>query len=167
MPESEPKYKPGCWLDFGGIKSIWIRVRKKFCSTECPKWGHREMEKDFSASTSYPVTSFSLPGDSGIKTEAYSLCSLCFFCPASCRYPLGMSGGHIPDEDITASSQWSESTAARYGRWGWLHQSLNAGGNGHTAMAWGMVLVSTREIGRETWGACAARSVSQGGQALA
>ncbi|KAM7336463.1 discoidin domain-containing receptor 2 isoform X2 [Microtus pennsylvanicus] len=36
--------------------------------------------------------------------------------PASCRYPLGMSGGHIPDEDITASSQWSESTAARYGR---------------------------------------------------
>ncbi|XP_052493047.1 discoidin domain-containing receptor 2 [Budorcas taxicolor] len=36
--------------------------------------------------------------------------------PAVCRYPLGMSGGHIPDEDITASSQWSESTAARYGR---------------------------------------------------
>uniref|UniRef100_G1T1B6 receptor protein-tyrosine kinase n=1 Tax=Oryctolagus cuniculus TaxID=9986 RepID=G1T1B6_RABIT len=36
--------------------------------------------------------------------------------PAICRYPLGMSGGHIPDEDITASSQWSESTAARYGR---------------------------------------------------
>ncbi|XP_075472909.1 discoidin domain-containing receptor 2 isoform X1 [Ascaphus truei] len=36
--------------------------------------------------------------------------------PAVCRYPLGMSGGHIPDEDITASSQWSESTAAKYGR---------------------------------------------------
>lgn len=36
--------------------------------------------------------------------------------PAICRYPLGMSGGHIPDEDITASSQWSESTAAKYGR---------------------------------------------------
>uniref|UniRef100_A0A8C8HUK5 Discoidin domain-containing receptor 2 n=1 Tax=Oncorhynchus tshawytscha TaxID=74940 RepID=A0A8C8HUK5_ONCTS len=33
-----------------------------------------------------------------------------------CRYPLGMSGGQIQDEDITASSQWSESTAARYGR---------------------------------------------------
>ncbi|XP_053107127.1 discoidin domain-containing receptor 2 isoform X2 [Hemicordylus capensis] len=35
-----------------------------------------------------------------------------------CRYPLGMSGGHIPDEDISASSQWSESTAAKYGRLG-------------------------------------------------
>ncbi|XP_063283196.1 discoidin domain-containing receptor 2 isoform X2 [Pelobates fuscus] len=36
--------------------------------------------------------------------------------PAVCRYPLGMSGGQILDEDITASSQWSESTAAKYGR---------------------------------------------------
>ncbi|XP_019386264.1 PREDICTED: discoidin domain-containing receptor 2 [Crocodylus porosus] len=36
--------------------------------------------------------------------------------PGVCRYPLGMSGGHIPDEDISASSQWSESTAAKYGR---------------------------------------------------
>lgn len=36
--------------------------------------------------------------------------------PAVCRYPLGMSGGHIPDEDITASSQWSDTTAAKYGR---------------------------------------------------
>ncbi|KAL1279890.1 hypothetical protein QQF64_014490 [Cirrhinus molitorella] len=27
-----------------------------------------------------------------------------------------MTGGQIPDEDISASSQWSESTAARYGR---------------------------------------------------
>uniref|UniRef100_H3AVY8 Discoidin domain-containing receptor 2 n=2 Tax=Latimeria chalumnae TaxID=7897 RepID=H3AVY8_LATCH len=35
---------------------------------------------------------------------------------AVCRYPLGMSGGQIQDEDITASSQWSESTAAKYGR---------------------------------------------------
>lgn len=42
--------------------------------------------------------------------------------PAICRYPLGMSGGHIPDEDITASSQWSESTAAKYGRWGQMPQ---------------------------------------------
>uniref|UniRef100_A0A3Q1GQL5 Discoidin domain-containing receptor 2 n=1 Tax=Acanthochromis polyacanthus TaxID=80966 RepID=A0A3Q1GQL5_9TELE len=33
-----------------------------------------------------------------------------------CRYPLGMSSGQIQDEDISASSQWSESTAARYGR---------------------------------------------------
>ncbi|XP_032382728.1 discoidin domain-containing receptor 2 isoform X5 [Etheostoma spectabile] len=36
--------------------------------------------------------------------------------PGVCRYPMGMSGGQIQDEDITASSQWSESTAARYGR---------------------------------------------------
>ncbi|KAL1022615.1 hypothetical protein UPYG_G00029920 [Umbra pygmaea] len=36
--------------------------------------------------------------------------------PGVCRYPLGMSGGQIHDEDISASSQWSESTAARYGR---------------------------------------------------
>ncbi|KAK5870010.1 hypothetical protein PBY51_024676 [Eleginops maclovinus] len=36
--------------------------------------------------------------------------------PGVCRYPLGMSGGKIQDEDISASSQWSESTAARYGR---------------------------------------------------
>ncbi|XP_058890721.1 discoidin domain-containing receptor 2 isoform X2 [Acipenser ruthenus] len=36
--------------------------------------------------------------------------------PGVCRYPLGMSGGQIQDEDITASSQWSESTAAKYGR---------------------------------------------------
>lgn len=34
-----------------------------------------------------------------------------------CRYPLGMTGGQIQDEDISASSQWSESTAARFGRY--------------------------------------------------
>lgn len=39
-----------------------------------------------------------------------------YLIAAVCRYPLGMSGGHIPDEDISASSQWSESTAAKYGR---------------------------------------------------
>uniref|UniRef100_A0A4W4EQW4 Discoidin domain-containing receptor 2 n=1 Tax=Electrophorus electricus TaxID=8005 RepID=A0A4W4EQW4_ELEEL len=33
-----------------------------------------------------------------------------------CRSPLGMSGGQILDEDISASSQWSDSTAAKYGR---------------------------------------------------
>uniref|UniRef100_A0A8C7GU45 Discoidin domain-containing receptor 2 n=1 Tax=Oncorhynchus kisutch TaxID=8019 RepID=A0A8C7GU45_ONCKI len=38
------------------------------------------------------------------------------FLLSVCRYPLGMSGGQIQDEDISASSQWSESTAARYGR---------------------------------------------------
>ncbi|XP_037530754.1 discoidin domain-containing receptor 2 [Nematolebias whitei] len=36
--------------------------------------------------------------------------------PGVCRYALGMSSGQIPDEDISASSQWSESTAARYSR---------------------------------------------------
>uniref|UniRef100_A0A4W3K340 Discoidin domain-containing receptor 2 n=1 Tax=Callorhinchus milii TaxID=7868 RepID=A0A4W3K340_CALMI len=33
-----------------------------------------------------------------------------------CRYPLGMSSGQIQDEDITASSHWYDSTAAKYGR---------------------------------------------------
>ncbi|XP_053728376.1 discoidin domain-containing receptor 2 [Synchiropus splendidus] len=36
--------------------------------------------------------------------------------PGVCRYPLGMSRGQIQDEDISASSQWSDSTAPRYGR---------------------------------------------------
>ncbi|KAM9720030.1 discoidin domain-containing receptor 2 isoform 2-T2 [Menidia menidia] len=36
--------------------------------------------------------------------------------PEICRYPLGMNGGQIQDEDISASSHWSESTAARFGR---------------------------------------------------
>ncbi|AWP04422.1 putative discoidin domain-containing receptor 2-like [Scophthalmus maximus] len=36
--------------------------------------------------------------------------------PEMCRYPLGMTGGQIQDEDISASSRWSESTAARFGR---------------------------------------------------
>uniref|UniRef100_A0A667YBP0 receptor protein-tyrosine kinase n=1 Tax=Myripristis murdjan TaxID=586833 RepID=A0A667YBP0_9TELE len=40
---------------------------------------------------------------------------ICVFAEM-CRYPLGMTGGQIQDEDISASSQWSESTAARFGR---------------------------------------------------
>ncbi|XP_024129186.1 discoidin domain-containing receptor 2 isoform X2 [Oryzias melastigma] len=36
--------------------------------------------------------------------------------PEVCRYPLGMTGGQIQDEDISASSYWSESTAAKFGR---------------------------------------------------
>ncbi|XP_059200424.1 discoidin domain-containing receptor 2-like [Centropristis striata] len=40
----------------------------------------------------------------------------CQVNPEMCRYPLGMTGGQIQDEDISASSQWSESTAARFGR---------------------------------------------------
>ncbi|XP_015253271.1 PREDICTED: discoidin domain-containing receptor 2 isoform X3 [Cyprinodon variegatus] len=36
--------------------------------------------------------------------------------PELCRYALGMSSGQILDEYISASSQWSDSTAARYGR---------------------------------------------------
>uniref|UniRef100_A0A3P8RYG7 F5/8 type C domain-containing protein n=1 Tax=Amphiprion percula TaxID=161767 RepID=A0A3P8RYG7_AMPPE len=39
-----------------------------------------------------------------------------FLAHKMCRYPLGMTGGQIQDEDISASSQWSESTAARFGR---------------------------------------------------
>ncbi|KAM6296888.1 discoidin domain-containing receptor 2-like [Aegotheles albertisi] len=36
--------------------------------------------------------------------------------PAICRYPLGMHEGTIRDEDITASSQWYDSTGPRYAR---------------------------------------------------
>lgn len=41
---------------------------------------------------------------------------MCVCVIEMCRYPLGMSSGQIQDEDILASSQWSESTAARFGR---------------------------------------------------
>uniref|UniRef100_A0A8C4WT67 Tyrosine-protein kinase receptor n=1 Tax=Eptatretus burgeri TaxID=7764 RepID=A0A8C4WT67_EPTBU len=33
-----------------------------------------------------------------------------------CRYPLGMEDGSIADEDITASSEWNDSTGAKYAR---------------------------------------------------
>ncbi|XP_068270094.1 discoidin domain-containing receptor 2-like isoform X1 [Nyctibius grandis] len=36
--------------------------------------------------------------------------------PAVCRYPLGMHEGTIRDEDITASSQWYDSTGPQYAR---------------------------------------------------
>ncbi|KAM8796553.1 discoidin domain-containing receptor 2-like [Eudromia elegans] len=36
--------------------------------------------------------------------------------PAICRYPLGMQEGTIRDEDITASSQWYDSTGPQYAR---------------------------------------------------
>uniref|UniRef100_A0A8C0DEZ1 Discoidin domain receptor tyrosine kinase 1 n=1 Tax=Balaenoptera musculus TaxID=9771 RepID=A0A8C0DEZ1_BALMU len=40
------------------------------------------------------------------------------FDPAKCRYALGMQDRTIPDGDISASSSWSDSTAARHSRWG-------------------------------------------------
>ncbi|XP_061117287.1 LOW QUALITY PROTEIN: discoidin domain-containing receptor 2 [Conger conger] len=36
--------------------------------------------------------------------------------PAHCRYPLGMEDGRITDDDITASSQWYETTGPQYAR---------------------------------------------------
>ncbi|XP_037114868.1 discoidin domain-containing receptor 2 [Syngnathus acus] len=36
--------------------------------------------------------------------------------PAHCRYALGMEDGRIKDDDITASSQWHETTGPQYGR---------------------------------------------------
>lgn len=78
-----------------------------------------------------PAINYVIPkrgrGSSEIRRKVFPLFfSLVSLGLAICRYPLGMSGGHIPDEDITASSQWSESTAAKYGRWGWIPQeSLN------------------------------------------
>ncbi|XP_029467551.1 discoidin domain-containing receptor 2-like [Rhinatrema bivittatum] len=41
-----------------------------------------------------------------------------------CRYPLGMHDGTIHDDDITASSQWYESTGPRYAR---LHREEGDG----------------------------------------
>uniref|UniRef100_A0A452V1Q6 Epithelial discoidin domain-containing receptor 1 n=1 Tax=Ursus maritimus TaxID=29073 RepID=A0A452V1Q6_URSMA len=38
------------------------------------------------------------------------------FDPAKCRYALGMQDRTIPDGDISASSSWSDSTAARHSR---------------------------------------------------
>lgn len=37
--------------------------------------------------------------------------------PAKCRYALGMQDRTIPDGDISASSSWSDSTAARHSRY--------------------------------------------------
>ncbi|XP_035235726.1 discoidin domain-containing receptor 2 isoform X2 [Anguilla anguilla] len=36
--------------------------------------------------------------------------------PAHCRYPLGMEDGRIKDDEITASSQWYETTGPQYAR---------------------------------------------------
>ncbi|XP_018584257.1 discoidin domain-containing receptor 2 isoform X3 [Scleropages formosus] len=36
--------------------------------------------------------------------------------PAHCRYPLGMEDGRIKDDDITASSQWYDTTGPQYAR---------------------------------------------------
>uniref|UniRef100_A0A8C5NZH8 Discoidin domain receptor family, member 1 n=1 Tax=Jaculus jaculus TaxID=51337 RepID=A0A8C5NZH8_JACJA len=38
------------------------------------------------------------------------------FDPAKCRYALGMQDRTIPDSDISVSSSWSDSTAARHSR---------------------------------------------------
>ncbi|KAM4020031.1 epithelial discoidin domain-containing receptor 1 isoform 4-T5 [Anomaloglossus baeobatrachus] len=38
------------------------------------------------------------------------------FDPTTCRYALGMQDRTIPDEDITASSAWSDSTEAKHSR---------------------------------------------------
>nr|XP_006215364.1 epithelial discoidin domain-containing receptor 1 isoform X4 [Vicugna pacos] len=47
------------------------------------------------------------PGDADMKGH---------FDPAKCRYALGMQDRTIPDGDISASSSWSDSTAARHSR---------------------------------------------------
>ncbi|XP_041098575.1 discoidin domain-containing receptor 2 isoform X2 [Polyodon spathula] len=48
-----------------------------------------------------------LPADSRSQTD-----------PAQCRYALGMQDGSIADDDLTASSQWYESTGPKYARLG-------------------------------------------------
>lgn len=62
---------------------------------------------------------FSLWGLSlhGIHSEKIIVC-VCVFL-AHCRYALGMEDGRIPDEAITASSQWYETTGPQYARCVW------------------------------------------------
>ncbi|KAK4805472.1 hypothetical protein QYF61_000607 [Mycteria americana] len=46
-------------------------------------------------------------------------CPQCPPCPPGrCRFALGMEDGSIPDSRLSASSAWSDSTAARHGRLG-------------------------------------------------
>uniref|UniRef100_A0A8C5QKK9 receptor protein-tyrosine kinase n=1 Tax=Leptobrachium leishanense TaxID=445787 RepID=A0A8C5QKK9_9ANUR len=60
-----------------------------------------------------------------MASRVLSLCLLAAVCSAepdahfdtsSCRYALGMQDRTIPDEDITASSAWSDSTEAKHSR---------------------------------------------------
>lgn len=51
--------------------------------------------------------------ESGALTIYLSAC----IHPAKCRYALGMQDRTIPDGDISASSSWSDSTAARHSRY--------------------------------------------------
>ncbi|KAM8953398.1 epithelial discoidin domain-containing receptor 1 isoform 2-T2 [Pelodytes ibericus] len=60
-----------------------------------------------------------------MASRVLSLCLLLAVCwaepdahfdPSSCRYALGMQDRTIPDEDITASSAWSDSTEAKHSR---------------------------------------------------
>lgn len=44
-------------------------------------------------------------------------CYMPAFYSAKCRYALGMQDRTIPDSDISASSSWSDSTAARHSRY--------------------------------------------------
>uniref|UniRef100_A0A672QUP4 receptor protein-tyrosine kinase n=1 Tax=Sinocyclocheilus grahami TaxID=75366 RepID=A0A672QUP4_SINGR len=49
------------------------------------------------------------------KTFTFSPCPLST-SSAHCRYPLGMEDGRIKNDDITASSQWYETTGPQYAR---------------------------------------------------
>nr|XP_006123777.1 discoidin domain-containing receptor 2-like [Pelodiscus sinensis] len=58
---------------------------------------------------------YSVPtGDNDGQNKA--ACTKLFSALAICRYPLGMHEGTIRDEDITASSQWYDSTGPQYAR---------------------------------------------------
>lgn len=101
------------------------------------------------------------------KSQGLDLPPACV-CPAKCRYALGMQDRTIPDSDISVSSSWSDSTAARHSRYlGWespastcplglctysavlrgslpleplqLHRSLSCSQAGEQRRGWGMV----------------------------
>ncbi|XP_075042743.1 epithelial discoidin domain-containing receptor 1-like isoform X4 [Mixophyes fleayi] len=67
----------------------------------------------------------SLTGDMKMVSRLLSLCLLIGIClaepdahfdPSTCRYALGMQDRTILDDDITASSAWSDSTEAKHSR---------------------------------------------------
>lgn len=52
----------------------------------------------------------------GDRLRGFDPLSACMYS-AKCRYALGMQDRTIPDGDISASSSWSDSTAARHSRY--------------------------------------------------
>uniref|UniRef100_A0AAY5KRD6 receptor protein-tyrosine kinase n=1 Tax=Esox lucius TaxID=8010 RepID=A0AAY5KRD6_ESOLU len=61
--------------------------------------------------STYPINPLHSLTSFALSADFDSLC-----VAAHCRYPLGMEDGRIKDHDITASSQWYETTGPQYAR---------------------------------------------------